>query len=68
LVHFHYSSRVPGARERAVLRCRRVKAAIESRYAHLQAQGLLKCQMAVSDREGREHCAFIDDDVPQAAH
>jgi carboxysome shell carbonic anhydrase len=68
LVHFHYSSRVPGARERAVLRCRRVKAAIESRYAHLQAQGLLKCQMAVSDREGREPCAFIDDDVPQAAH
>jgi len=68
LVHFHYSSRVPGARERAVLRCRRVKAAIESRYAHLHAQRLLQCQMAVSDHEGSERCTFIDDDVPQAAH
>lgn len=68
LVHFHYSSRVPGARERAVQRARRVKAAIESRYADLHAQGLLRCQMAVSDRYGTERCAFVEDEVAEAGH
>ncbi len=60
LVHFHYSSRVPGARDRAVGRCQRVKAAIEARYAALHAQGLLHCQMAVSDQEGSERCAWVE--------
>lgn len=60
LVHFHYCSRVPGARERTIRRCQRVKLAIESRYANLHAQGLLHCQMALSDQEGRERCTWID--------
>lgn len=60
LVHFHYSSRVPGARERTVGRCQRVKTAIETRYASLHGQGLLHCQMAVSDQEGSERCTWID--------
>ncbi len=68
LVHFHYCSRVPGARERAVLRCKRVKAAIEARYAHLREQGLLNCRMAVSDLRGGERCAFVEDDVVDAGH
>lgn len=68
LVHFHYSSRVPGGRERAVARCRRVKAAIEARYADLHARGLLHCQMAVSDRAGGERCAFIEAQTVEAAH
>lgn len=68
LVHFHYSARVPGARDRAVARCRRVRSAIESRYAHLHEQGLLHCQMAVSDLEGGERCAFINDLVQEAGH
>jgi hypothetical protein len=68
LVHFHYCSRVPGARERAVLRCRRVKAAIEARYPQLHEQGLLICQMAVSDRRGSERCTFIEDEVHDAGH
>ncbi len=68
LVHFHYSSRVPGARERAVLRCRRVKAAIAARYPHLHAQGLLHCQMAVSDLYGNERCAFVEDEARDAGH
>lgn len=68
LVHFHYSSRVPGARERALDRCRRVKAAIESRYASLHAQGLLHCQMAVSDREGSERCAWVEASTVAAGH
>ena len=68
LVHFHYCSRVPGARERAVLRCKRVKAAIEARYPQLHKQGLLNCRMAVSDLRGGERCAFIEDDVVDAGH
>lgn len=68
LVHFHYSSRVPGARERAVARCKRVKAAINDRYPELHAQSMLHCQMAVSDVEGSERCIFIDDVVQDAGH
>lgn len=68
LVHFHYSSRVPGARERAVARCRRVKAAIQARYPQLHAQGMLHCQMAVSDAEGSERCTFVEDVVQEAGH
>jgi len=68
LVHFHYSSRVPGARERALLRCRRVKAAIESRYADLHRQGLLRCQMAVSDLRGGERASFVEDEVEDHGH
>jgi len=68
LVHFHYSSRVPGARERAVARCKRVRNAIETRYAKLHEQGLLHCQMAVSDREGSERCAFVENEVQAAGH
>ena len=68
LVHFHYSSRVPGARERAVARCKRVQAAIFDRYPQLHQQGMLHCQMAVSDSEGSERCTFIDDVVQDAGH
>lgn len=68
LVHFHYSSRVPGARERAVMRCKRVKAAIAARYPQLHEQGLLNCQMAVSDRYGTERCAFVEDAAVSAGH
>lgn len=68
LVHFHYPARVPGARERALSRCRRVKVGIESRYPALHAQGLLHCQMAVSDLERSERCTFVEDALPSAAH
>lgn len=68
LVHFHYSSRVPGARERAVTRCKRVQAAIQARYPQLHEQGMLHCRMAVSDLEGSERCTFIEEVVRQAGH
>ncbi len=68
LVHFHYSSRVPGARERAVERCQRVRAAILVRYPQLAGQGLLHCQMAVSDIHGEERCAFIEVAAAEAGH
>jgi carboxysome shell carbonic anhydrase len=68
LVHFTHDSNVPGGRDRAILRCRRVKAAIEQRYATLATQGQLHCQMAVSDRNGTELCCLIEDPPPDAGH
>jgi carboxysome shell carbonic anhydrase len=68
LIHFHYSSRVPGARERAVERCKRVKSAIAARYPTLNEQGLIRCQMAISDIFGNERCAFIEDAPVNAGH
>ena len=68
LVHFHYSSRVPGSRERTVARCQRVRKSIQARYAPLHEQGLLHCQMAVSDLEGSERCTFFDELVQVAGH
>ena len=50
-IHFRYDNRVPGSRERTVERCRRVKAAIESRYAALAQKGLLVCGMTVQDKQ-----------------
>lgn len=68
LVHFHYCSRVPGARERTISRCQRVKSAIEARFSSLNAQGLLHCQMALSDQDGSERCTWIDASAPSAVH
>lgn len=68
LVHFCYSSRVPGSRDRAVARARRVRDAIAARYADLHQRGFIACQMAVSDRHGDERCAFIDDQPADSGH
>lgn len=59
LVHFRYNSRVPGSRDRAVARCRRVKSAIAARYSDLTANGMIHCVMAVTDSHGTERAAFI---------
>lgn len=68
LVHFGYSARVPGSRERAVARARRVHDAIVARYASLAAQGMLQCRMAVSADDGSERCEFLDAPESGAGH
>ena len=68
LVHTNYSSRVPGSRERAVVRARRIKAATLARYPALAAQGLINCEIAVSDRHGNECCGFVDDEIVDSGH
>ncbi len=68
LVHFTYSSRVPGSRERAELRARRVRDAIVARYQALAEQGLLHCRMALSDRQGQECCEFLQDPDTGSGH
>lgn len=68
LVHFCYNVRVPGSRERAVARCRRVAAAIETRYADLSASGMIHCRMAVTDVHGTEIAALIADEADVEGH
>jgi hypothetical protein len=47
LVHRRYDPRIPGARDRARHRARRLQAAIEARYAALAASGGLEVQAVV---------------------
>ena len=48
-IHYRYDAKVPGARERASAKARRVREAIEARYPELAAQGLLACWLSVQD-------------------
>ena len=49
VVRFDYHGQVPGARERAVTRCRRVTEALQSRYRDLFGRGLLHVLQVVRD-------------------
>ena len=51
VVRFDYNGRVPGARERAVVRAQRVQQAIEQRYGDLVQQGLLHALLTVRDQD-----------------
>lgn len=50
-IHFRYDEQVPGSRERAAARCRRIRAAIETRYPVLAKEGLLFCGMTVQGKQ-----------------
>jgi carboxysome shell carbonic anhydrase len=54
VLRFDYHGAVPGARERAITHCERVKTAIEARYSGLCEQGLLHTLLTVRDRD--RHC------------
>ena len=54
VLRFDYHGAVPGARERAITHCERVKTAIEARYSDLCQQGLLHTLLTVRDRD--RHC------------
>jgi carboxysome shell carbonic anhydrase len=51
VLRFDYHGAVPGARERAVRHCQRVRDAIASRYADLCRDGLLHTLLTVRDRD-----------------
>lgn len=48
-IHYRYDARVPGSRERATDKARRVRDAINTRYPDLAAQGFLACHLSVQD-------------------
>jgi carboxysome shell carbonic anhydrase len=49
-IHYRYDGNVPGARDRMVAKCRRIKAAIEARYPQLIAKDLLVSAMSVQNK------------------
>lgn len=59
-IHFRYDGMVPGARERAIDRCKRVKSAIEARYGELVERGMLACGMTVQDKRPASPLEPID--------
>ena len=65
LVHFTYTARVPGARERAVARGLRVAQAARERFADWAERGLLHCRVAVSERHSGQRLEWAD--APAAA-
>ncbi len=48
-IHFRYNEQVPGSRDRAVARCRRLTRAIEARYPELVREGWLYTYATVKD-------------------
>ena len=68
-IHYRYDEQVPGSRERAVARCRRIKAAIESRYPVLAREGLLFCGMTVQGKQpGSTQEEVLDIDTNSHGH
>jgi len=61
-IHYRYDSKVPGSRQRMIDKCRRVKAAIENRYADLAAQKKLIFQMSLQDRPLGSELEIIEED------
>ena len=51
VVRFDYHGSVPGARDRAIRHCQRVKGAIEGRYPDLCEAGLLHTLLTIRDRD-----------------
>lgn len=49
VVRYDYHGNVPGARERAIEHCKRVSAALRSRYPELDEKGLLHTLMVIKD-------------------
>lgn len=49
-IHYRYDAGVPEARQRAIERCRRVKAALLARHDGLARRGLLVCGLSVQAR------------------
>ncbi len=68
-IHYRYDDQVPGSRDRTVARCRRVKAAIETRYPNLVRDGLLVCSMTVQSKQpGRELETVADNNLNTHGH
>lgn len=68
-IHYRYDARVPGSRERAVARCRRIRAAVQARYPELARQGLLFVGLTVQDkRNGSPLEAVPDSEVDSQGH
>ena len=71
VVRFDYSGKVPGARERALLDCKRVDSAISFRYRELVDDGLLHTCLTIRDRDTKAPAEVVGsslDPVLQEEH
>ncbi len=59
VIRFDYSGKVPGARERAILDCKRVDSAISFRYRELVDNGLLHTCLTVRDRDKKNPAEVV---------
>ncbi|WP_338115557.1 carboxysome shell carbonic anhydrase, partial [Thiococcus pfennigii] len=64
VVRCEYPGQVPGARERAVQRCRRIAAAIAARYPDLAEKGLLHTYLTVRDSQGSGPAECVGSSIP----
>lgn len=65
VVHYRYNEQVPGSRERAIERCKRVRQALLARHAELAASGLLHCAMTVRGKARGSRLELVGDAVAQ---
>jgi len=49
-IHYRYEAKVPGSRERVIVKAKRVEGAIRERYKELDKQGMLICHLSIQDR------------------
>ncbi|KGG16406.1 MULTISPECIES: carboxysome shell carbonic anhydrase [unclassified Prochlorococcus] len=71
VIRFDYSGQVPGARERAILDCKRVDSAISFRYRKLVDDGLLHTCLTIRDRNTKSPAEVVGsslDPVLQEEH
>jgi len=71
VVRFDYSGSIPGARERAIADCHRVRDAMHLRYADLCDRGLLHTLLSIRDRDRGESAETIATSIllaPEVAH
>ena len=59
-IHFRYDGRVPGSRERAIVRCKRLNQAMHARYPDLVREGWLYTYATVKDRQPGRQLEEID--------
>lgn len=67
-IHFRYDGRVPGSRDRAVARCRRLTRAINARYADLVREGWLYTYATVKDWAAGNKLEDIDAQATPDGH
>lgn len=67
-IHYRYDADVPEAMERAIERCRRVKAALVARYSTLVGRGLLVCGMTVQARQHGSPLETVADETVASGH
>jgi len=67
-IHYRYDDDVPGARDRAVQRCRRIYEAIRSRYPRLAEQGMIVCGLTVQAKRAGSRLEKVDVTEVVAGH